>query len=295
MKQFFNLDVTPAQTLKGETSRIKFELYHDVVEFLPPNELPVKLVVKDKYSDIVRWSSELNPGHWTEYYYFENRELIVKTQTGKLLLNHKWDADLYGCTAHNLFDMWTKMYPNSKGVVIGSNDGMTGEWVESFQSGRIGQTLMVEASEEAFKRLTNLYSHKNNIIFVNSLVSPKHGEIITFYEATSGEGVTNSMDKEHIKRYYNDIVEVEKKSYGINELLEHSEFNDLDWLHIDVEGVDDTLLMALDFTRIQKPKLIIYEHLHLKNKDGLEKWFHDNGYKIIRDTMGGFGNIAKLI
>ena len=81
---------------------------------------------------------------------------------------------------------------------------------------------------------------------------------------------------------------------GINELLLSNQFDDLDWLHIDVEGIDDQLIMALDFNKIKKPKIIIYEKVNNIDREKLEEFLHSNGYNIWVDVNNGLNDIAFL-
>jgi hypothetical protein len=65
-------------------------------------------------------------------------------------------------------------------------------------------------------------------------------------------------------------------------LLDRHKVDRIDLLQIDVEGYDYELLKMFDFERIQ-PKLICYEHLHLKlsDKNACKKYLTENGYKTL--------------
>tara|TARA_B110000503_G_C7034856_1_gene365625 strand:+ start:73 stop:966 length:894 start_codon:yes stop_codon:yes gene_type:complete len=296
MKQVINLEVKSAQELKSDVAQFKVHVAIEAGSFFNEEEFPFKLVVKDTHSDTIHFKWDLFPNCFAEYFYFENRELIIKTNTGKPVLIHRWDADLYGTTSQNLFDIWCKMNPNSKGVAIGTNDGMTGEWVEAFHSGLIGSMLLVEPSDEPHKRLSKYYGAYPNVDIVKALVTQQSDKDVIFYEGLYGNGVTNTLSKDFIKHnFVNDWKAVPMDSVGINELLIGGEYNDLDWLHIDTECSDEFLIQALDFSKIKKPKLIIYEHTHVKKPSDLVRWFVKNGYLLIEDQFCGTGNIALLI
>lgn len=296
MEQIIKLRVNPAQTIKDDSATLRVECTAEAPLFFNTEDFPLQLEIKDKWFDIQRWTWELFPNCFTEYFYFENKELIIRTSTGKEILRYKWDPDIHGTTSQNLFDMWTKLNPDSKGVAIGSNDGTTGEWVESYHNGRIKRLMCVEASEEPFQRLIANYQDKPNILMINALVTPYSTKDVPFYEGTIGNGVTNSLLEGFVNAYMgDDMREVKKDSIGINDLLEQSGFADLDWLHIDTEGVDELLLKSLDFNKINKPKIIVYEHKHIQKPYELKKWFIKNGYSLIEDNFGGTGNVAILI
>ena len=296
MEQIIKLQVTPSQDLKADSATLRVECCDEAPLFFGTDEFPLQLEIKDKYFDIQRWTWELFPNCFTEYFYFENKVLIIRTSTGKEILRYEWNPDIHGTTSQNIFDMWTRLNPNSKGVAIGSNDGTTGEWVEAFHNGRIKNLLCVEASSEPFDRLVANYKDKDGILMINALVTQYSTKDVPFYEGTIGNGVTNSLLEGFVNGYMGDDMKVVyKDSIGINDLLEQSGFTDLDWLHIDAEGVDELLLKSLNFNRIQKPKMIVYEHKHIQRPYELKKWFIKNGYSLIEDSYGGTGNIAILI
>jgi hypothetical protein len=296
MEQIIKLHVTPSQELRTDSATLRVECTEEAPLFFSSDDFPLQLEIKDKWFDTKRWSWELFPNCYTEYFYFENKELIIRTASGKEILSYKWNPDIHGTTSQNLFDMWTKCNPDSKGVAIGSNDGTTGEWVEAYHSGRIGKILCVEASSEPFDRLVANYKDKPGILMVNALVTQFSMKDVPFFEGTIGNGVTNSLIQSFVNSYMGgDMQEVKKDSIGINELLEQTGFADLDWLHIDAEGVDELLLKSLNFDRIKKPKMIVYEHKHIQKPYELKKWFIKNGYSLIEDAYGGTGNVAILI
>jgi len=296
MEQIIKLQVNSSQQIKTDSATLRIECTDEAPLFFNTDDFPLQLEIKDKWFDTQRWTWELFPNCFTEYFFFENKELIIRTASGKEVLRYKWDPDIHGTTSQNLFDMWTKMNPNSKGVAIGSNDGTTGEWVEAYHSGRIGRLMLVEASEEPFQRLVANYETKPNILMINALVTQYSTKDVPFFEGTIGNGVTNSLIQGFVNAYMgDDMKEVKKDSIGINDLLEQSGFTDLDWLHIDTEGVDELLLKSLNFNKIQKPKMIVYEHKHIQKPFELKKWFIKNGYALIEDRFGGTGNVAILI
>jgi hypothetical protein len=296
MKQVINLEVQSAQELKKDVANFKVSITKEAGDFFSKDEFPLKLIVKDTHSDTLHWEWELFPECFTEYYFFENRDLIITTNTCKVILTHSWNPDLYGTTSQNLFDMWIKMNPNSKGVAIGTNDGMTGEWVDAFHKGLIGNILLVEPSDEPHKRLSKFYGHYPNVGIVKSLITEESYKDVLFYEGLIGNGVTNTLNEAFIKDHFADEYKtIVMDSVGINDLLQGSGYSDLDWLHIDTECADEYLIQALDFSRVKKPKLIIYEHTHVTKPGDLKRWFVKNGYLLMEDQFGGTGNIALLI
>ena len=86
-------------------------------------------------------------------------------------------------------------------------------------------------------------------------------------------------------------------SVGINDLiLQENLQNDLGWLHLDTESIDDEIIMSLDFSKVNKPKLIVFETINFckertGNSERIDKlfdWLQSNGYKVKYDYWNSF-------
>ena len=86
-------------------------------------------------------------------------------------------------------------------------------------------------------------------------------------------------------------------SISINELILQENLQDtLDWLHLDTESIDDEIIMSLDFSKVIKPKLIIFETINFSEErtgsseriDKLFDWLKSNGYKVKYDFWNSF-------
>ena len=58
--------------------------------------------------------------------------------------------------------------------------------------------------------------------------------------------------------------------------------------------MDDEVILNLDFNKINKPKVIIYEKCNTLDSEKTLRFLEDNGYFIWVDVNGGFNNIAFL-
>ena len=76
--------------------------------------------------------------------------------------------------------------------------------------------------------------------------------------------------------------------------------NNLDWIHLDTESIDDEIIMSLDFTKINKPKLIVFETINFSEErtksrlriDTLFNWLQINGYKTKYDYWNSFAYLS---
>jgi len=293
MNSFLKITHTPAQTSNRPSSTIDVKLGINA-DFLLKDEFPLKVYIKNIFDKKIIYSCELNSNSWCNYPFFEYKELFIYTSSGKLLAYEKWNPFTHGTDSDVLFNWWSNINQKTKGVVIGSNDGASGEYVFPLIENQYKKVLIVEGSPEVFKRLEKNYSHFHNVTLLNDVIT-SDGRDVIFYEATKSGGETNSILKNHIENFVDkDYREINTKSIGINELLISQGFDDLDWLHIDIEGMDDEVILNLDFTKIHKPKVIIYEKCNTIDSEKTLKFLEDNGYFIWVDVNGGFNNIAFL-
>ena len=86
-------------------------------------------------------------------------------------------------------------------------------------------------------------------------------------------------------------------SVSINDLILQENLQDtLDWIHLDTESIDDEIIMSLDFNKVNKPKLIVFETINFSKErtgnseriDKLFDWLHSNGYKVKYDYWNSF-------
>ena len=293
MNSFLKITHTPAQADNRPSSTVEVTLGSNA-NFLLKDEFPLKVHIKNIFDKKIIYSCELYPDSWCSYPFFEYKELFIYASSGKLLAHEKWNPFTHGTDSDVLFNWWSNINQKTKGVVIGSNDGASGEYVCPLIKNQYEKVLIVEGSPEVFKRLEKNYNHYHNVTLLNAVVTGDGRDVI-FYEATKFGGETNSVLKNHIEHFVDkDYREINTKSIGINELLISQGFDNLDWLHIDIEGMDDEVILNLDFTKINKPKVIIYEKCNTIDSEKTLKFLEDNGYFIWVDVNGGFNNIAFL-
>jgi hypothetical protein len=196
---------------------------------------------------------------------------------GNTISSWRYDPIRDGCACHQLFYMWCLKNRGSFGIAIGTNDATTGEYVGPINEGLI-KGLLIEASEKQFKILTENYKNKSWVYCENKLITPD-GKPTYFYEA--GDGHVNSVIKEHTLQYYeNGVEEIFKESESLVSLLEKN--IGYRWLHMDVEGIDDDLILSLEGRNELLPEVLIYEHdsLNTEQKIKVVEFLEKNGYNV---------------
>ena len=139
--------------------------------------------------------------------------------------------------------------------------------------------VLVEGSKKQFDQLVENYSGKSDLTFINEIITTDGKEVI-FFEG--GKGYTNSTIERVINNWEKEKIESSlKKSISINYLIETHFINKekkLDWLHLDVEGLDAKLIFSIKEEYL--PKFIIFEDANLLNdeKNELIDYLTKKGY-----------------
>ena len=248
--------------------------------------------------DKLVWNCNLEQNTWASWNCLDNDGLkaFIKDKDKNIISYFKLDPWTNRNATEQFFDTWIMKNPNSKGIVIGTHDGTDGEWVKHVKNNK-ANAILVEASKQQFDKLVYNYEGLDNAKLINEAITSDGRETV-FYEF--GSGHANTFDKVH---YENHISGGEKvsirnvKSISINDLIIQENLqNNLDWIHLDTEAIDDEIIMGLDFSRIKKPKLIVFETINFSKErtgdstriDILFDWLKLNGYLVKYDYWNSF-------
>jgi len=251
----------------------------NVQDFHPNSPYSVKF--RKHVSGEIQWSTELPNYSFATFPNTEMYDVEITDNKEVPIYIKRWDIIEHGSYFYKAIWVYCKgLISNGKlpnGLVIGTHDGEFGEWVPTVIN-KLSKMVLVEASEKQYNKLYQNYKKNDMVTFVNELVTPDGGDV-EFFEG--GEGYTNSVVESVIKHWEKDeIKSTTKNSISINKLIEDNFPNGLDWLHLDVEGLDDKLIMGIKNTDLI-PKLVIFEDYNLsqERKDVIYKFFENLGYK----------------
>lgn len=243
-------------------------------------ELPLKVSIKNMVSNQIVWQTMLNDFMWASFPENEMNYVLVETANDNFVCEFKWDTIRDGSIFYKSLLLYCqKLISNGvkpKGLVIGTHDGEFGEWVPVILN-NISDAVLVEASDIQFLKLKNNYQNNTNVKLIKNLVTTD-GKDVTFYEG--GRGYTNSVVERVIKSWETEeITNSVKNSVSINDLINNEIDGKLDWIHMDVEGLDAKLLMSINKELL--PNLIIYEDYNLddEEKNNVVNLFSSYGYK----------------
>ena len=169
---------------------------------------------------------------------------------------------------------------------MGTHDGEFGEWVPLVRD-FMSDMLLVEASQKQFDKLHQNFIGKPGITFLNDLITTD-GSDVEFFEG--GAGYTNTVVERVIRHWETEEVHSSTRtSTSFNILIES--YGKIDWLHLDVEGLDAKLLMSLKEEHI--PNFIIFEDYNLDPEEfnRVSTFFRDKGFKL--HSEGGICMASK--
>ena len=244
------------------------------------DHLPLTIQFKNIISGEIHYESKLIDNCWVEWKGAEQiTDVLVYSSTGKILHKHKWDVTINGDIHEKMLWYYLKGRQlqglNSNGLVIGAHDGRNGHWIYPVKENLTDATL-VDGSEKQFQNLKENYFDSLNTEFKNTIVTTD-GSDVEWYQG--GEGYTDTVIPSLINEWLDpsEITKTYRKSVSINDLIKNKNY---DWLHLDVEGLDGDLILALE----SRPNLIIYEDENLDEsiKSRLKTWFSQNSYTTIK-------------
>jgi FkbM family methyltransferase len=152
---------------------------------------------------------------------------------------------------------------NTKQIIqIGCNDG--NDYVFDFLSKEGDfRGIFVDASNKALKLAEEKYSSFPNVEFRNLAVIDGYADTVSFYEPNDDSiHGCNSLSKDFLFAHNNfNLKEITVEAININELIKQSNFDSLDYLFVDAEGLDCALVNALNLKEFDI-KNIIFEWMH---------------------------------
>ena len=255
--------------------------------------VPFKLKIKKHVSGETQWSTNLNDNWFATFPNTEMFDVEICDSKDRIVYVKKWDVMEHGNHFYKSLWLYNKNVISNgkfpKGLVIGTHDGEFGEWVPIVQK-RECEVILVEASDKQFQKLTSNYRKNSLVKPIQQLITPNGGQV-EFFEG--GEGYTNTVVENVIRHWEKEEIKSTKKdSISVTDLILNECGGHIDWLHLDVEGLDAQLIMGIDETKVSLPNFMIFEDYNLSQdkKDEIYGWLHNKGYITYSD-----GGICEAI
>jgi FkbM family methyltransferase len=192
-------------------------------------------------------------------------------------------------------------YPEAFFIEIGSNDGEQHDPLRPIILSRPWAGIMVEPVPYVFERLRRNYGAMDRVTLENLAIADRDGRrpfyhvapvddpqrenLPTWYDAIgslSREAVLAHV--EHIPDIECRVVRAEVACLTFESLCRKHGIGEFDLLLIDTEGYDFEIIKQIDFTA-HRPKLVIYEHFHLRPADrvGCKTHLERLGYETLAE------------
>jgi FkbM family methyltransferase len=199
-----------------------------------------------------------------------------------------------------LLKEFASLYPDAFFVEIGANDGQAFDQIGPLLADHDWRGIMVEPVPYVFERLRAAYADRPNVICENAAIADHDGKqpFFHFAEADPAERASlpdfydalGSFSRDtvlsHAPELEARLVETEVQTLTFESLLERHDAGGLDLLVIDTEGYDWEILRRIDF-EARRPRLILYEHFHLKTKDRIaaRERLGQRGYETFEEGL----------
>lgn len=148
--------------------------------------------------------------------------------------------------------------------------------------------------QDDLERCYSPVKQKNNVIQVPACIVPyeQTSKVTIYYSVNDApEYQVASINKQHVLKHgYSEssIGQFSVTALTLDQLFAQYSIRALDYLFLDIEGIDAEVILAFDLNKYNIKNIQI-EHLHLGNKTELVKQkFFDAGYHIT-GAIGGVG------
>lgn len=244
---------------------------------------PLRLKILKHVSGDEQWSTNLNDYWHATFPNTEMYDVQITDNKGNIIYTKKWDIMEHGNHFYKSLWLYNKkllssgIFPN--GLVIGTHDGEFGEWVPIVEN-REAKVTLVEASDNQYNKLVNNYKNNSLVKTIKNLITPNGGDV-EFFEG--GEGYTNSVVEKVIRDWETEEIKSSfRKSISIVDLIDSECGGKIDWLHLDVEGLDASLIKKLSYYPEKLPNFIIFEDNNYNDveKNDIHSWLINLGYEV---------------
>lgn len=249
-------------------------------EFLENEQLPLKFQFTRPINQKILWETEIGSHSWVTFPDTEMVDVIVKDNKDNKLIHFNWDVMMHGDIIYKKFYNFFINNSNKKhkGLVVGTHNGEFGEWVPVAMN-RLSDMILIEASQKQYDELINSYSNYDNLKFIKELVTVD-GEETIFYEG--GKGYTNTVLKRVIDYWEKDeITQTLRDSLKFSDLITE----EINWLHLDCEGIDYNLIMSLDDKQIKQLEMIVFEYNNSSEEERrlINDYLINKGFETYRE------------
>lgn len=199
-----------------------------------------------------------------------------------------------------LLRQFAALYPDAFFVEIGANDGQAFDQLGPLLADHEWRGIMVEPVPHMFARLQAAYADRPGVVCENVAIADRDGELPFFHfaEASPQErpllpdfydalgSFSRDVVLSHAEELADRLVETRVPTLTFESLLARHAVERLDLLVIDTEGHDWEILRRIDLGA-WRPRLILYEHFHLRAQDrgAARQHLERHGYQTLEEGL----------
>ncbi|ADQ79284.1 methyltransferase FkbM family [Paludibacter propionicigenes WB4] len=188
-------------------------------------------------------------------------------------------------------DIYFKKKDNGFFLDIGAYDGVSFSNSYFLEKERGWAGICIEPNPVVFVQLKiNRLSQNYNVCISDTEGSVVFRKVVGYSEMLSG--ILEFMDQKHIDRindecakYNSNFEDIRVESKNLNAILKSNNIRHIDYLSIDTEGAESTIIKSIDLNEIN------IEFLTIENNDSSDElrfYLKDKGYKCIKSVTDDF-------
>lgn len=143
------------------------------------------------------------------------------------------------------------------------------------------KAFVVEANPKNIDKLKSCYENYKNVNIINAAITHDDTNECEFFYTDDDAPHYHvcSMEIKHVKKHYpNSVIKSFKiNAINVNEFIDKKVGNKIDYLSIDLEGIDYSILMKINLSKIKIENISI-EYLHLSKNEIKNMIKHLNKY-----------------
>jgi FkbM family methyltransferase len=206
----------------------------------------------------------------------------------------------------------SRALPDVAFIQIGSNDGISVDPIREFVvASDKWHGALVEPVPQIFALLRQNYSYLRGrkLTFFNAAVSSEEGtrqfwkiKDADLHEFPPFAYQVGSFDREHVLKHFRGHTNLETKLEAIDvpclsyeHVRREAGLSDVHVLHLDVEGHEDQILNAIDFS-LSKPLVILFEISHMPEsvKRQVYDMLRGHSYSLTEDGQDCIATLRKF-
>lgn len=243
----------------------KVSIDESISDVINSDELPLKFRVQDWLTSDIYYETDLLPGWWATYNNTSFKNFNIYTRTGKLIKRKSFDVYNDVSKIEELFNIWICSRDRSNGLVLGAGNGRWGEWLLNTVNNDC-RVVLVEGDPKNWQSLVSSHITRANVLIEKCVVS-SDGGMVRFWIAP--QNMVSSLDKSVVQKFWPEVepefIDVESKT--INQIISSNFNSELDWIRIDLEGLDHKIIMSLDVSLVPNLKMLIYENMNISEDE----------------------------